>query len=109
VKEFKPKCIKQFKTRVDAEGRECTSCGIYKPWDDYLGATKSYTGKQSRCKICHRKNRKSQGRKKELYSAKKHRASLKKEDPHLWRASNIRSSLMNRARKLGLDRSEIHD
>lgn len=107
MKKFNPKNINQFKTHVDELGRECTSCGIYKPWSEYFAASKTYSKKQSRCRDCYYANRGPRDTKKEKYDAKKHKQQLKKDDPHLWRAGNIRSSHMARARKLGLDRIEI--
>lgn len=107
MKKFEPRNKNQFKTPTNESGRECTSCGVFKPWSEYNGASKSYTKKQSRCKICHQSNRGPRDKKKELFNAKGHKKKLKEDDPHLWRAGNVRNSHMARAKKLGLDRKDI--
>ena len=40
--------------QIDAEGRECCSCGIYKPWPDFYTTTNPYApyGRASRCATC---------------------------------------------------------
>lgn len=97
---FTPKNPKQFKTVTDAQGRVCTSCGEFKVWELFNVASKSYTGRTAMCKSCkNSKKHPNRDYKKEKYSAKKHKASLKKLQPYLVKARAIRSSLLNRARK----------
>ena len=38
--------------RVDANGRQCTKCDVYKPWDEYYDKPSGKRGKQSNCKDC---------------------------------------------------------
>lgn len=38
--------------RVDDNGRECTKCDKYKPWDEYYDKPAGKRGKQSHCKEC---------------------------------------------------------
>lgn len=40
------------KTKVDALGRVCTNCLIFKQWEYYNGNSNGVNGKQSRCKQC---------------------------------------------------------
>jgi len=103
------KLKKTLETHFDEDGRVCTSCGKYSLWELFPVSTKTSTGRASQCKVCKRKKRKSKGRdyRREKYCARKHREVLKKSDPYLVRSRNIRSSLMTRARKLDMDRSEI--
>lgn len=100
---------KTLESDFDEDGRVCTCCGEYKLWREFNTHTRSTTGYTSNCKVCKKNKRKSKGRdyRREKYCAKKHKETLKKKDPFLVRARNIRSSLMTRARKLDLDREEI--
>lgn len=100
---------KTLETDFDEDGRVCTSCGEYKIWEEFPVHSRSTTGRASQCKVCKKKKRKSKGReiRRETYCAKKHKEKLKQTDPYLVRSRNIRSSLMNRARKLELPREEI--
>lgn len=101
-----PTNLNQFKSVINEEGRECTYCGVFKPWGDFYKASKSYTGHQACCKVCkNSKHPKPLDRKKERYSAKLHKQKLKKSDPFFWRARNLRTSLKTRAKKHGLDYS----
>lgn len=97
----------QFKTKFDSKGRECTKCGVYKVWNEFPEHTRSATGRASSCKKCKMENRPARHYAREKYCAKKHKEKLKKSDPFLVRARNIRSSLMRRARTDGLDRKDI--
>ena len=98
-KQIKPKNINQFKTPINALGRECTACGNFKAWENFYIASKSHTGRTSLCKECKRLKRKPRDTKREKFSAKKHKAVLKTQQPLLVKARAIRSSLLNRARK----------
>ena len=40
------------KSTYNAEGRTCTKCLTFKPWNEFYVAMKSATGHQSRCKRC---------------------------------------------------------
>ena len=99
TKTVKPRNPRQFKTPFSDEGRECTSCGSFKPWEDFSVTTKSYTGRTSQCKACKKLGRKPRDIKKEKFSAKANKARLKVSDPCLAKARLIRQSLLNRARK----------
>lgn len=100
---------KSLETAFDEDGRVCTSCGEYKLWDQFNTHNRSKTGKTSQCKSCKKAKRKSKGRdyRREKFCAKEHNKKLKQNDPYLLRSRNLRSSLMVRAKKLGMDRSEI--
>jgi 5-methylcytosine-specific restriction endonuclease McrA len=100
---------KTLETDFDEDGRVCTACGEYRIWEEFPVHSRSTTGRASQCRKCKAAKRRSKGRdiRKEAYCARKHKAKLKESDPYLVRARNIRSSLMNRARKLDLPRDEI--
>lgn len=42
-------------THIDDDGRECSKCGKYKPWNEYHINNSKKHGHQSRCKECHNK------------------------------------------------------
>jgi len=91
---------KQFKTFFDDEGRVCTSCNIYKIWEDFPKYKKSASGRVSRCKKCFSEKRAANRNwPKEKYSAKNRRKEIKKQDAILLMARNSRSRLLSRARK----------
>lgn len=94
---MKIKVPAQFKTDFDDNGRVCTACLIYKPWEEFKKHSRSATGHSSKCKKCYKESRKAVGRTKELYSAKKRRLTIKKTDPFRWKATNIRGSLLRRS------------
>jgi 5-methylcytosine-specific restriction endonuclease McrA len=96
---FKPRNIKQFKTKALPEGRECTACGEFKVWAEYNVAKKSHSGRTSKCKVCIRAHRPARDIKKEVIDHKKRKLALKKAQPYLVKARAIRSSLLNRARR----------
>lgn len=102
---------KSLETFFDENGRECTRCGSYKTWGLFGISRKTATGRQSVCKECKnsraKMTRKAKGRRKENYSAKKRREFLKETRPLYWRANNIRSSLMRRAREAGMPIEDI--
>lgn len=100
---------KILESDFDEDGRVCTACGEYKLWENFNRHTRSTTGRTSQCKQCKKQKRRSKGRdyRREKYCAKLHKKKLKESDPFLLRSRNIRASLMNRARKLDLDKSEI--
>lgn len=103
-----PRNLNQFKTPPTVDGRVCTKCLEFKGWDKFNTAAKSHTGKQAECRTC--KNGRVRINRdiiKEKFSAKQHKARLKKTNPHLVRGRNIRSSLMTRAKKLEMDRTSI--
>ena len=52
-----PKGFKPVKVRVDAEGRQCTSCLKYKPWDEFYPQKAGANHRSAQCKEC--KNAKS--------------------------------------------------
>lgn len=89
----------KFKTKIDENGRECTSCGVYKLWIDFKGHSRSLTKHSSKCKGCYKLGRRSKGRKKELYSASKRTHYLKTHEPFLWKSRVLRSSLLSRSTK----------
>jgi len=39
-------------TQVDGNGRVCTMCLTYKPWEDFYANTKSPNGRTARCRAC---------------------------------------------------------
>lgn len=88
---------KKFKTYFDDAGRVCTACSTYKLWDQFRPDHRVVLKHTSKCKQCYKEARKTVSRKSELYSAKKHKLAIKKADPFRWKASNIRTSLLNRA------------
>lgn len=98
--EFAPNSLQQFKTTVDADGRQCTYCLEYKPWSAFYVASKTYTGKQSCCKVC-----KTTNHPKRLYKEKENKAYiarrkfLKSNDPIELKARDIRSRLLTRERQ----------
>jgi hypothetical protein len=98
-KELVIKKPKQFKTSLDSDGRVCTKCLEYKIWDNYFVSSKTNTGYQSECKTC-KTERKKQNRnyEREKYCAKKHKAKLKKEQPILVKARELRSRLLSRSK-----------
>lgn len=96
---FEPKKPRQFKGKVTSEGRECTCCGEFKLWENFSVATRSYTGRTSLCKLCKKSGRKPRDYKREKLTYKEVKKRLKKNQPFLLKARNIRSSLLNRARK----------
>jgi 5-methylcytosine-specific restriction endonuclease McrA len=101
--------IKQnnFKTRVDLNGRVCTACNEYLPWESFSTANKSLTRRTSKCKTCKGTSRPSRDTGKEKRDAKVRRKELMGTNPNLVRARNIRTSIMTRSRKIGLDRSDV--
>ncbi len=94
-----PRNPRQFKTPFNETGRECTACGEFKVWEDFNVASKSFTGRTSLCKLCKKSKKKPRNFKREKHCARLHKANLKKSQPYLLKARNIRSSLLNRARK----------
>lgn len=44
--------VRQPWGRVDEQGRECSACGIYKPWSEYTVAAKGPRGHLSNCRQC---------------------------------------------------------
>lgn len=46
---------------IDANGRVCTKCKIYKKWIEFGFASKSRTGRSARCDECRRKEQKKRG------------------------------------------------
>lgn len=100
---------KTLETFFDEEGRECTTCGVYQIWDNFPVHKRSKTGRASQCRECKALKKKSSKRnyKKEKHQAKEHKKNLKKTDPYLVRARNIRTSLMNRRKKHDLPAEEI--
>lgn len=99
---------RNFKTNVTEKGRVCTACNEFKEWEHFKGHSRSKTGRSSKCKQCYKENRKATGRKKELISKKLRREQLKALDPILEKGRDMRSKLMQRHRKLGLDRSYLN-
>ena len=98
---------KSLESDFDEKGRVCTSCEMYKLWDEYTTHARSTTGKTSQCKVCKYEKRRSKGRSSEQKRKLTRKLELKKEDPYLWRARNIRASLMNRARQHKTDKTNI--
>lgn len=88
----------KFKTHITPEGRVCTGCGTYKPWEAFSVHTRSKTGRTSKCKVCKYEKRKSLPRTKEYVSANKRKKSLKKTDPLEYKARNIRNRLLSRVK-----------
>lgn len=41
------------KTQIDGDGRVCTTCFVWKPWDDFYRAPKTITGYHPNCRRCH--------------------------------------------------------
>ena len=93
----------KFKTQIDEHGRVCTKCLQYKPWDEFFASNKTATKKQSECKKCKHENKKgTRNYERELYCAKKHKQKIKKENPILYKARNLRSRLLARTRDPGI-------
>lgn len=99
---------RNFKTSVTEKGRVCTACSEFKEWENFKSHSRSKTGRSSKCKQCYKDNRKVIGRKKELISKKLRREQLKALDPILKKGRDMRSKLMTRHLKLGLDRSYLN-
>ena len=99
---------RKYKTEINEKGRVCTACGKFKEWEKFKGHSRSKTGRSSKCKQCYKENRKATGRVKERYSDKARRIELRQTDPTLLKGRDMRSKLMTRHRKLGLDRSYIN-
>ena len=47
----------KIKSYIDDTGRECTKCGEYKTWKHFAKSKPAKTGRQSKCKQCHNKQR----------------------------------------------------
>jgi 5-methylcytosine-specific restriction endonuclease McrA len=93
----------KFKTDADEHGRVCTKCLSYKSWDNYFISSKTKTGYQSECKVCKKERR--VGRrdiKREKYCAKKNKQRVKKENPVLYKARELRSRLLSRSKDPGI-------
>jgi 5-methylcytosine-specific restriction endonuclease McrA len=90
--------VKQYarKTDVDENGRVCTRCLRYKTWDNYRKNTKAKTGHQETCKSCRKEGRGKRDIKQEKQQASKRREVLKKLDPFLVKARDLRSRLLSR-------------
>ena len=87
------------KTTVDEFGRECTRCSTYKTWDSFRKNAKSKTGYQEACKQCVKEKRGKRDLKKEKSNEKLKREALKKIDPFLVKARDLRSRLLARFSK----------
>lgn len=100
---LKVKNVNQFKTQIDEQGRICTKCLEYKLWDNFFASNKTATKKQSECKKCKLTKKKgSRNYDRELYSAKKRKQQVKKENPILYKARNLRSRLLARSKDPGI-------
>lgn len=97
----------RFKTTVDQTGRICTSCQEYKLWECFKGHLRSKTGRSSQCKTCYKERRRSVGRVKERRTNKTRDVELKLTNPTLLKARGIRSKLMARHNKIGMEREHI--
>jgi 5-methylcytosine-specific restriction endonuclease McrA len=94
---------KQFKTSFDDNGRVCTKCLEYKTWDNFFVAKKTASGHQSECKSCKlNKRQENRNYEKEKYSSKKRKQELKKLNPILIKARDLRSSLLRRSQDPGI-------
>lgn len=100
---------KHLSTYYDEKGRVCTSCAKYRKWQDFVVHKRSASGRAAICTKCKLAHRKSKGRniKAETRSASALSKFTKKNYPFLYRSRNLRNSLLSRARKLGLDKSEV--
>lgn len=47
---------------MDEEGRECSVCGVYKPWDDFYKSTSIRTGYRPDCRECGKEAARAQRR-----------------------------------------------
>ena len=65
---------RKSKGRVDENGRQCTVCGKYKPWDEFTSDKKKPTGHSACCKECYNKIAKAK------YDKNKHNNDLKYSD-----------------------------
>lgn len=101
---FKKRITNKYKTTVDEKGRVCTKCGIYKSWIEFNSAKTKHIKikKTASCKKCKHEHRKSKGRnyKVEKASAKEWKEHLKKTDPYLLKARNLRQGLLTRTKDL---------
>lgn len=98
-KELSIKTPAKFKTHYDNFGRVCTKCLEYKEWGNFFVAKKTASGHQSECKKCKVEKRKTnRNYTKEKYSAKKNKQKVKKENPILFKARQLRSSLLSRSK-----------
>lgn len=100
-----------FKTKITEEGRVCTKCGQFKLWENYAICNKTKTGKMSQCRSCRSQyqkgSRNTQIRRKEYANRKPFKDRLREENPTLVKGRDIRSKLMTRHRKAGLEREHI--
>lgn len=51
-KELKPLRNYNAASRIDEDGRDCTKCGIYKPWSEFYELKTGINGKSPRCSEC---------------------------------------------------------
>lgn len=84
------------KTDITNEGRVCTRCLVFKEWSFYRKAAKTKTGYQETCKSCRKEKRPKRDIVKEKVAAKIKRDALKKTDPYLVKARDLRSRLLSR-------------
>lgn len=96
---MKVKNLNKFKTKIDENGRVCTTCGVYRLWIDFKGHSRSATGHSSQCKACYKQKRRSKGRKRELYSAKNRNEYLRIHEPIVWKSRILRSRLLQAEKK----------
>ena len=92
--------LNKFKTTIDEQGRVCTKCLTYKTWDNFATASKSKTKKTADCKECKSNNKKqtTKNYSRINYCARKNKQKIKKEQPLLYKARLIRSSLLRRVK-----------
>ena len=92
---------RNYVTRADEEGRVCTACEEYKEWSMFNRASKTSSGYQAICRQCVKSKKKPKNRKLETKQSSKRNKELKLKDTVEWKARRIRSSLLNRDRKVG--------
>lgn len=91
----------QLKTKVNKEGRVCTKCNVFKPWEDFSKSKKTVTGHSSSCKDCNKNHikavRKPRNTQSDREKSKSYSEHLKKTDPLKKKSQQLRQGMRTRS------------